>query len=135
MKVQGDVIIRKMLHCEKCGEVFPSEFERCPKCKGTRFSGYTVVNPVARLPIESILRVMAHLTWMLGTAGCLALLWQTDSPDVDHNMLLLVAGFGVLVASVFISVTLFGMSEMLRRIVRIQLRLRAMFEDQQAQGH
>lgn len=135
MKVQGDVIIRKMLHCEKCGEIFSKDFNRCPKCRSTRFSGYTVVNPVARLPIEAILRVMAHLMWMLGTAGCLALLWQTDSPDVDQNMLLLVAGFGTLGASVVISVALFGMSEMLYRIVRIQLRLRAMFEDQQAQDH
>ncbi|MCK9239535.1 hypothetical protein [Desulfocurvus sp.] len=133
MKVQGNVIIRRMLQCEKCGEIFSKDFNRCPKCRSTRFSGYTVVNPVARLPIESILRVMAHLMWMFGTAACLFLLWQTDSPDTDRNLLLMLAGFAALGASVIVSVALFGMSEMMYRIVRIQLRLRAFFEDQQKQ--
>jgi hypothetical protein len=134
MKVQGNVIIRHMLQCEKCGEIFPKDFNRCPKCKSTRFSGYTVVNPIARLPIESILRAMAHLMWMFGTAACLILLWQTDSPDVDRNLLLLAAAFGALAVSVVVSVALFGMSEMMYRIVRIQLRLRAFVEEQQNQG-
>jgi len=134
MKDRNDVIVKKMQHCGKCGEVFSDNFERCPKCGSHDFVGYTVTNPVARLPMEAILRVMAHLMWILGTAICVAFLWSTDSEDADHNMLLMYMGFTALCVSIFISVTLFALGEMLKRIIRIQRRLRAMFDDQQGHG-
>lgn len=134
MGPHANVIIKKRLRCEKCGEVFSDSFERCPNCGSSRFEGYTVVNPISRLPMEHIVRVMGHLMWLLGVTVCIALLWQTDSSDENRNMLYMYMGFGTLFVSVFVSVTLFAIGEILKRIIRIQRRLRAMFEDSQAQG-
>ncbi len=134
MQLSPNVIIKKRLHCEKCGEVFSDSFDRCPNCGSRNFVGYTVVNPISRLPMEAIVRFMGHLMWMLGVAVCVALLWHTDSPDEERNMLLLYLGFGTLFVSVFVSVTMFALGEMLKRIIRIQRRLRAMFEESQNQG-
>lgn len=134
MTSESNVIVRKMLHCEKCGEIFSTRFERCPKCKSRRFVGYTVVNPVARLPMEAILQVMGHLSWLLGTVVCLVLLWHTDSADFGQNMTFLFAGFGALLFCLFLSIALFGMGEMLQRTIRIQHRLRAMFDVYQNQS-
>jgi len=129
-----DVIIKTVLRCEKCGESFSESFEQCPKCGSRRFEGYTVVNPISRLPMEAILRFVAHVLWLSGTAICIGFLWNTDTPDTTHNWLMVIAGFGILGFSVVSAITLFALGEMLKRIIRIQRRVRAMMDDHSSRG-
>lgn len=134
MKTKADVIIKTVLRCEKCGESFSNSFEKCPKCGSRSFEGYTVVNPISRLPMESILRFLSHMMWLMGTAACIVFLWNTDSADTTRNWWMVAAGFGVLWFSVISAVTLFALGEMLKRIIRVQRRVRAMMDDQSGKG-
>lgn len=130
----SDVIIKTVLQCEKCGETFSDSFEQCPKCGSRRFVGYSVVNPIARLPMEAILRFCGHMLWITGTAACIAFLWNTDSPDTVRNWWFVAAGFGLLSLSVIGAITLFALGEMLKRIIRIQRRVRAIMDDYSSKG-
>ncbi|WP_461211333.1 hypothetical protein [Desulfocurvus sp. DL9XJH121] len=132
--MQSDFIVKTVLQCEKCGEVFSDSYEQCPKCGSRRFEGYTVVNPIARLPMESILRLCGHLLWIAGTVACILFLWNTNTPDTTRNWWFAVAGFGVLGLSVIMAIALFALGEMLKRIIRIQRRLRAIMDEYSSQG-
>lgn len=134
MAASSDVIIKTVLRCEKCGESFSDSFEQCPKCGSRRFEGYTVVNPISRLPMESILRFVGHVLWIAGTVLCVGFLWNTNSDDTARNWMMAVAGFSVLGFSVITAITLFAMGEMLKRIIRIQRRLRALMDEHSSQG-
>lgn len=129
-----DVIVRTVLQCEKCGETFSDSFEQCPKCGSRRFAGYSVTNPIARLPMESILRLCGHLLWLAGTVGCILFLWNTNTDDTVRNWWMCVAGFGLLGFSVIAAITLFAMGEMLKRIIRIQRRVRALMDEHSSKG-
>ncbi len=117
-----------MLQCEMCGAVFPDSLERCPNCESSRLVGYEMENPFSRLPMESILRVTGHIIWLIGLVGCLIFLWNTDKEDETLNMLLALGGFIFLCISLVFSITLFGMGEILRRLIRVQRRVRAFSE-------
>lgn len=135
MSIDTDIIVRTRMQCGKCSETFPEDFERCPKCGSGDFVGYTVTNPIARLPMEAILRLVAHILWIAGTLACVALLWSTNSPDTERNLVYMFSGFGVLLVSIVLSIGLFGLGEMLKRTIRIQRRLRAMFEETQSHNN
>jgi len=132
--VKSDVIVKTVLRCEKCGESFSDSFEQCPKCGSRRFEGYTVVNPISRLPMESMLRFVGHVMWLMGTAVCFGFLWNTNTDDATRNWWMVVAGFGILGFSVVSAITLFALGEMLKRIIRVQRRVRAMMDDHSSQG-
>lgn len=97
------------------------------------------VNPYTRMPMETFLKACGHLLWLVGTIGFLVLLWQTDSPDAETNKLFIYGAFLLLFCSVLFSAAYFGMSEIMRRILRMQRRLRAFHEnyrdDQPGSGH
>lgn len=134
MCAQPTLVEKTVLQCDKCGEVFGDDYDQCPKCGSRRFLGYLMVNPVARLPMESILRFLAHLFWIMGTVVCVGFLWNTNTQDSTHNIFMMFAGFGVLAFSLIFSVALFAMGEMLKRIIRIQRRVRAILDEYQTQG-
>ncbi|NDV18721.1 hypothetical protein GO013_04715 [Pseudodesulfovibrio sp. JC047] len=120
---------RKMVQCERCLEVFSADLETCPVCGSDDLIGYKIQNPFSRLPMERVLYATGHLMWMIGLVGCLFLLWNTNSDDSSRNWMFACAGFGVLLFSMVMSVTLFGLGEMLKRMIRIQRRVRAFMQD------
>ncbi len=117
-----------MLQCEMCGAVFHDSLDRCPNCASSRLVGYEMDNPFSRLPMESILRVTGHIIWLIGLVGCLIFLWNTNREDETLNMILALGGFMFLCISLVFSITLFGMGEILRRLIRVQRRVRAFSE-------
>lgn len=68
--------------------------------------------------METFLKACGHLLWLVGTIGFLVLLWQTDSPDAETNKLFIYGAFLLLFCSVLFSAAYFGMSEIMRRILR-----------------
>ncbi|GAB6178444.1 hypothetical protein JCM16814_33350 [Desulfobaculum senezii] len=118
-------IVKKMFQCEVCGETFSKSYRECPKCGSEDFVGYKMVNPISRLPMEHILTVVAHLSWLLGTIGCITFLWQTDSPNDEINLLFILGGCGFLLFSLILSIALFGLAELIGRTIRIQRRVKA----------
>lgn len=117
-----------MLQCEWCGTVFEDDLERCPACNSKYAVGYEMENPVSRLPMEDILRVTGHLVWILGLIGGLTFFWNTDQPSERINYLLFLAGIIFICMSIVLSILFFGMGEILKRIIRIQRRVRAFSE-------
>ncbi len=123
MNTQSDYI--EMLKCEKCQATFGDDLEKCPECGSGELSKYQMENPMSRLPIHRLLSVAGHLAWMIGVGVCISLIWHTNTPDTSENLVTLLVAFGSLLLSLIVSVTLFGMGELLRRVIRIQRRLRA----------
>ncbi len=121
--MEKDII--KMRKCEKCGTVFKEGSERCPQCNSRRYVSYEMENPVSRLPMEALLNMAGHCIWILGVAACIALLWDTNSDDAELNWLMALAGFGALFLSLVLSVAMFGLGEILSRVIRVQRRVRA----------
>ncbi len=117
-----------MLQCEICGTVFEDTMDKCPHCKSAHVVGYEMDNPVSRLPMEDILRVTGHIIWIIGIIGCLVLLWNTDKDNETLNMFFAIGGFLFLCGCLVFSVTLFGMGEILKRLIRVQRRVRAFSE-------
>ena len=64
----------------------------------------------------------------MGTVGFLVLLWQTDSANEEADSLFMYGAVLLLFCSVLFSAAYFGMSEIMRRILRLQRRLRAFHE-------
>lgn len=120
---------RKMVQCERCLETFSADLEICPVCGSDELTGYKVQNPFSRLPMEKVLPATGHVIWILGMIACLALLWNTNTEDSAHNWFVALAGFGVLLFSMVMSVALFGLGELLKRVIRIQRRVRAFMQD------
>ncbi len=118
-----------MHKCEQCGASFAEELEQCPECESENVHQYEMANPFSRLPMEDILRVTAHAVWIFGVVACLMLFWNTDYPEDKMNYIMLFSGIGALAASLIFSIALFGLSESLRRMIRVQRRLRAFSEE------
>lgn len=111
--------------CSRCGVRFPDYLARCPECGSTDWEELTEVNPYTRMPMESFLKGCGHLFWLLGTVGFLVLLWQTDTPDPETERLYVYGAILSVTLGVLFSAIFFALSEMLRRILRMQRRLRA----------
>ncbi len=67
--------------------------------------------------------------WLGGCIACIFLLWQTTSNDKSYNELLILSAILVAAFGVFASVGYFGLSEITRRVERIQKRLRVFHEN------
>ncbi|SKA73772.1 hypothetical protein [Desulfobaculum bizertense] len=119
------VVVTKMLQCEVCGETFSKSYGQCPKCGSEDFVGYKMLNPVARIPMEQVLIVVAHLSWILGTIACIAMLWSTGGEDQTFDLLMMFGGVATLIFSFILSVALFALGEILGRTIRIQRRVKA----------
>lgn len=119
---------RAMRKCDECLTPYAEGDRLCPGC-GKKLPGYAVENPYSVLPMEHILRVVGHLVWIIGIAGFMVLLWNTDQKSEGLNWLIAAGGVVFLVISIIISIVLFCMSEILRRVIRIQRRVRAFMED------
>lgn len=116
------------LQCSRCKAIFPDYLARCPECGSEEWVGLAEVNPYTSMPMETFLKCCGHLLWLFGTFGFLAMIWHTDSQNEYQNNLFAYGAILVLFCGILFSAAYFGMSEMARRIVRIQRRLRAFHE-------
>lgn len=123
------------LQCSRCKAVFPDYLARCPECGSEEWVGLAEVNPYTRMPMENFLKACGHLLWMVGVIGFLVLLWQTDSSNEDRDRLFAYAGILLLFCSVLFSAAYFGMSEIMRRLLRVQRRLKAFHEKYREAHH
>ena len=124
-----EVRIERELQCSRCKAIFPDYLARCPECGSEEWIGLVEVNPYTRMPMETFLKACGHLLWLFGTVGFLVLLWQTDSSDAETDRLFAYAAVLLLFCSVLFSAAYFGMSEIMRRILRMQRRLRVFHEN------
>lgn len=120
--------IRQDLQCVHCKTVFPDYLARCPECGSDEWTALVEVNPYGRIPMESIVKGCGHLLWMIGLFGFFILTWQMDSPDAETNRLYLYSGIAVLAVGIILSTAFSGLSELMRRTLRIQRRLKAFHE-------
>ena len=103
--------------------------KRCPECGSRDWQGLSEVNPYNNAPLEQFLKLCGHLMWLGGCIACIFLLWQTTSNDKSYNELLILSAILVAAFGVFASVGYFGLSEITRRVERIQKRLRVFHEN------
>lgn len=103
--------------------------EQCTQCGSTELSGYDIDNPYSKLPMQRLLKVCGHLMWLTGVIATLALLWQTNNKDNSINLMFLFGGLATLSLSIIGSVCLFALGEMMRRVIRIQRKLRAFVDE------
>lgn len=120
--------VQQELQCAHCKTVFPDYLGRCPECGSDEWTALVEVNPYARVPMESLIKGCAHLLWMLGILGFFILVWQMDSPDDATNRLYLYAAIATLLVCILISTAFFSLSELMRRVLRIQRRLKVFHE-------
>jgi len=118
-----------MLICSKCKHVFPEFLAKCPECGSRDWQGLSEVNPYNYLPMEQFLKICGHLLWLFATFGSIFLLWQTNTEDRMMNEIYVLAAILLAFGGIIISVAYFGMSELTRRVERIQKRLRAFHEN------
>ena len=127
-KKASEIAVQQELQCAHCKTIFPDFLGRCPECGSDEWTALVEVNPYARVPMESLIKGCAHLIWMLGILGFFILVWQMDSPDSEVNRLYLYAGIATLVVCILISTAFFSLSELMRRILRIQRRFKFFHE-------
>ena len=120
--------VPRELQCSRCKAIFPDYLARCPECGSEEWAGLVEVIPYTRMPMETFLKACGHLLWLMGTVGFLVLLWQTDSANEEADSLFMYGAVLLLFCSVLFSAAYFGMSEIMRRILRLQRRLRAFHE-------
>ncbi len=125
----SNLVKDKMVVCSRCKTVFPEYLVRCPECGSKEWQGISEINPYNYLPMQQFLKMCGHALWLFATIGAIYLIWQTDSDDDALNQVyamsaILLAFFGILA-----SVGYFGLSELTRRVERIQRRLRAFHEN------
>ncbi|MBR3881015.1 MAG: translation initiation factor IF-2 [Mailhella sp.] len=120
--------VRHELQCAHCKTVFPDYLARCPECGSEEWTALVEVNPYGRIPMESIVKGCGHLLWMIGLFGFFILVWQMDTPDAETNRLYLYSGIACLTVGIILSTAFSGLSEMMRRTLRIQRRLKAFHE-------
>ena len=125
-KVQSNVT--QELQCAHCKTIFPDYLARCPECGSDEWTALVEVNPYARTPMESILKGCAHLLWMLGILGFFILAWRMDTENAETDRLYLFAAFATLAIGILLSTAFFGLSEIMRRVLRMQRRLKAFHE-------
>jgi hypothetical protein len=120
--------IQQELQCAHCKTVFPDYLARCPECGSDEWTALTEVNPYSRIPMESIVKGCGHLLWMLGLLGFFILAWQMDDPDPAVNRLYLYSGIAFLAVGIILSTAFSSLSELMRRTLRIQRRLKVFHE-------
>ncbi len=120
--------VQKELQCAHCRTVFPDYLGRCPECGSEEWTALIEVNPYGRIPMESIVKICGHMLWMIGLVGFFILVWQMDSPDAELNRLYLYSGIAVLVVGIILSTAFSSLSELMRRTLRIQRRLKVFHE-------
>ena len=128
MKKIVDGNVQQELQCAHCKTIFPDYLGRCPECGSDEWTALVEVNPYARVPMESIIKGCAHLLWMLGILGFFVFVWQMDDPDPDVCLLYLYGGVATLVVCILVSAAFFSLSELMRRTLRIQRRLKVFHE-------
>lgn len=127
-KTIQDTNIQQELQCSHCRTVFPDYLARCPECGSDEWTALVEVNPYARVPMESLIKGCGHLLWMLGILGFFILVWQMNDPDPAVCRLYLYAAIGFLIVCILISTAFFSLSELMRRVLRIQRRLKVFHE-------
>lgn len=116
------------VQCLQCKATFPDYMRYCPECGSEERTGITEVNPYAHMPMDSFLQGCGHVFWLTGVVAFLMLIWQTNDMDKATGLLIFYGAICVLVSGVILSVAYFALSELLRRIIRIQRRLRTFHE-------
>lgn len=114
--------------CVQCKLVFPDYMGCCPKCGSEEREGLDEVNPYTRMPMSSFLKACGHIFWIVGVISFLGLVWQTDNVDKNINVMFFFGGLFMLVCGVIMSAAYFALSELIRRVLRIQRRLHAFHE-------
>lgn len=120
--------VQQELQCAHCKTLFPDYLARCPECGSDEWTALIEVNPYSRIPMESIVKCCGHLLWMLGLLGFFILVWQMDDPEPAVNRLYLYSGIAVLAVGIILSTAFSSLSELMRRTLRIQRRLKAFHE-------
>lgn len=128
-KLATDDLVAKELICSRCKAIFPDYLARCPECGSEEWVGLIEVNPYTRMPMENFLKACGHVLWLMGTFGFLLLLWQTNSSDAEVDLMYTYAAITLLFFSIISSAAYFGLSEITRRILRVQRRLKAFHEN------
>ncbi len=119
----------KMLVCSRCKTVFPEYLARCPGCHSKEWQGISEINPYNYLPMEQFLKICGHALWLFATLGAIFLLWQTNTSDDAMNEVYVLSAILLAFLGILTSVAYFGLSEITRRIERIQRRLRVFHEN------
>ncbi len=120
--------IQQELQCAHCKTIFPDYLARCPECGSDEWTALIEVNPYARMPMEILIKGCGHLLWMIGILGFFILAWQMCDPDPVVNRLYLYGAIGFLVVCVLVSTAFFSLSEIMRRVLRMQRRLKVFHE-------
>lgn len=122
--------------CAKCRLIFPDYMGCCPKCGSEERASFVEVNPYSRMPMASFLKACGHIFWLVGVIAFLMLIWQTNDIDKEKGLMFFYIGLLVLVSGVIMSAAYFALSELIRRVLRIQRRLQAFHEAyRSAQSH
>jgi len=74
------------------------------------------------------------MLWMLGLFGFFVFIWQMDTPDPEQNRLYLYGGICSLAVGIIASTAFSSLSELMRRTLRIQRRLKV-FHDHYNETH
>jgi hypothetical protein len=120
--------VQQELQCAHCKTIFPDYLGHCPECGSDEWTALVEVNPYARMPMESLIKGCGHLLWMTGIFGFFILVWQMYDADASTNRMYLYAAIGVLTICILSSTAFFSLSELIRRILRIQRRLKVFHE-------
>lgn len=129
------MLVERELRCSRCKAVFPDFLARCPECGSEEWVSLEEVNPYTKMPLETFLKACGHLFWLMGVAAFLVLLWQTDSSSDDKNAMFVYGAISSLVVGVLASAAYFGISETLRRLLRMQRRLQVFHESYVPTSH
>ena len=127
-KSQPSIDVQQELQCAHCKTLFPDYLARCPECGSDEWTALVEVNPYSRIPMESIVKACGHLLWMIGLLGFFILVWQMDTPEPEANRLYLYSGIAFLAIGIILSTAFSSLSELMRRTLRIQRRLKAFHE-------
>jgi len=120
--------LSRNVQCLQCKAAFPDYMGACPECGSEERVGLAEVNPYARMPMESFLKICGHVFWLVGVFAFIIIIWQTNTVARATSLLFLYGALFVLVSGVIMSAAYFALSELLRRILRIQHRLRSFHE-------
>jgi len=124
----GTEYLSKDVKCAECRLIFPDYMGCCPKCGSEERTSLVEVNPYSRMPMASFLKACGHIFWLVGVIAFLMLIWQTNNSDKETSLMFLYVGLIVLVCGVIMSAAYFALSELIRRVLRIQRRLQAFHE-------
>lgn len=122
------IYLAKDVQCLQCRLTFPDYMGCCPQCGSEERTGLAEVNPYTRMPMSSFLKACGHVFWLVGVAAFLILIWQTDNINIEKGLMFFYAGLFSIVCGVILSAAYFALSELLRRVLRIQRRLQAFHE-------